>query len=488
MLVTDDGFDSEDLGKGLVLAIDRKDTSGCLNILYEAQEFEDDSFFKEVIQFVEAEDCLCHLLKLLSGDEPIDVKLITAIVNEVTYINPDILNLVMDYKMFDVAHKLIDFGFKSSYALCMAILHSQELLIYKLMIKRVAIDRFTLLSTVVADNIELAKYFLFTDFESYSRKEEYYKDNRLYKEYHTYRHGYVHSYKFSGGFGGLAALLLNRLQFIRLFNKLGLMEDVVSIFAFEIDVNFIANACDVWETLGDDDVETEKSILYERLLNSQVITDMEMKSSIISDAIEDNNPPLLSRLLEDTGYNISINGRPLIMYLLEKYLDAMEDDDGRIEMLHDAIIKTVGETDYINGVVGEDAPLFAAIRCNLCSVVDILIQRGADVKQLLWGQCPLAIAIEEENEAISELLIRNHAAIDIQDEEGKTPLICAVKHYLLNTVRLLITHNSDVSIKDNYGKTAYDYAKQCPNAEDIVAILDSPYTATCNETTKKPSI
>ncbi len=49
-----------------------------------------------------------------------------------------------------------------------------------------------------------------------------------------------------------------------------------------------------------------------------------------------------------------------------------------------------------------------------------------------------------------ELLLENGAAVNLQDVDGSTALMCAVEHEFLNIVRLLLTRpECDVNIADN---------------------------------------
>jgi hypothetical protein len=91
----------------------------------------------------------------------------------------------------------------------------------------------------------------------------------------------------------------------------------------------------------------------------------------------------------------------------------------------------------VEGVVGGQNALHAAIENSQCETVECLLRRGADVNAVLDGVPPLHHAIDVEADHISQmqqshrgrslvaLLLQYHADISIEDGKGRTALACA---------------------------------------------------------------
>ncbi len=63
------------------------------------------------------------------------------------------------------------------------------------------------------------------------------------------------------------------------------------------------------------------------------------------------------------------------------------------------------------------------------------------------------LAVKHGKVDLVELLLENGAAVNLQDVDGSTALMCAVEHGSLNIVKLLLTRpECDVNIADNVNK------------------------------------
>lgn len=63
------------------------------------------------------------------------------------------------------------------------------------------------------------------------------------------------------------------------------------------------------------------------------------------------------------------------------------------------------------------------------------------------------LAVKHGKIDLVELLLENGAAVNLQDVDGSTALMCAVEHEALNIVKLLLTRpECDVNIADNVNK------------------------------------
>lgn len=108
---------------------------------------------------------------------------------------------------------------------------------------------------------------------------------------------------------------------------------------------------------------------------------------------------------------------------------------------------------------GVDSPLIAAIFWGHVEVVNLLIDRGANVNRAgLHGARPLSTAIVGGNVAIVRLLIAKGADINAGGIDGRTPLIEAAQRGLTGLVKLLIDKGADVHARDENAQTALDYA------------------------------
>ena len=60
------------------------------------------------------------------------------------------------------------------------------------------------------------------------------------------------------------------------------------------------------------------------------------------------------------------------------------------------------------------------------------------------------LAVKHGKPDLVELLLENGAAVNLQDADGSTALMCAVEHESLNIVKLLLAKpECDVNIADN---------------------------------------
>ena len=75
------------------------------------------------------------------------------------------------------------------------------------------------------------------------------------------------------------------------------------------------------------------------------------------------------------------------------------------------------------------SPLHVAILQNNRDIVELLLEKGADVNlQNNSGDTPLHFAIAGENVELCNLLLNAGADVNLQNENGKTPLHHAVEN------------------------------------------------------------
>ncbi len=165
-------------------------------------------------------------------------------------------------------------------------------------------------------------------------------------------------------------------------------------------------------------------------------------------------------------------------------------------------------------IEGQDSLLHEAVKNNATDEVKALLAKkipGLINHKGYLGYSPLHIAVRENNTEMARLLIDNHADIDIQDNEGSTPLYMAsyflqspedafkfasvlldnqAKVNIINNItmstalhpavkagnyqlaKLLIAHGADLNIKDNSGKTVLFLAVERGDLPMVKLLID----------------
>ena len=95
-------------------------------------------------------------------------------------------------------------------------------------------------------------------------------------------------------------------------------------------------------------------------------------------------------------------------------------------------------------------PLYiAALRKNY-NVLELLIQKGANVNEMCPDLSPLFMAASDGDEKLAKILIDNNADINIKTvTRGFTPLFWAAVSNHKNVVDLLVKNGADLNAKDN---------------------------------------
>ncbi len=191
-----------------------------------------------------------------------------------------------------------------------------------------------------------------------------------------------------------------------------------------------------------------------------------------------------------------------IKYLVDAGIDLNQQDRSGDTALHWACI--FSETELVKYLIdkgadvnkqncyGENALACVGGRTDPQIVKDLL-EAGSDVNMqkypVLMGMIPLSMCRRPEEDMLTwwerkehihilenmKMLIEAGANINIQDSEGKTPLIKAVEEKHVDFVEFLCAAGADLEIKDNSGKTAYDYATEihdyAANKPEILEII-----------------
>ena len=104
-------------------------------------------------------------------------------------------------------------------------------------------------------------------------------------------------------------------------------------------------------------------------------------------------------------------------------------------------------------------------------MVDFLIQSRADIEKVgMHHRTPIYYAADEE---AAELLINAGSKINIQDDEGLTPLHLAAKNGFLDVAEILIRHGANVNAIDNQKQTPLHKAAEDGQDEMCQLLLEN---------------
>ena len=110
------------------------------------------------------------------------------------------------------------------------------------------------------------------------------------------------------------------------------------------------------------------------------------------------------------------------------------------------------------------SPLMAAVISERYSAIKLLLDRGADIDQLSWSAIGLASALRYcaryGKTETAALLLDRGANIDIEDDEGETPLKMAIQSQKIEMVKLLVERGANVFVRDEEGPTPLEYSQK----------------------------
>lgn len=176
-------------------------------------------------------------------------------------------------------------------------------------------------------------------------------------------------------------------------------------------------------------------------------------------AIRQDNPSKMEELL-NRGFDantVNANGQYGLYMAL---------GDGSLKVAKTLINWSQTDVNKLN--LKDESPLMlAALKENL-ELVQMLIQRGADVNKTGWA--PLHYAASKGNLEIVALLVENSAYIDAESPNGTTPLMMAAMYGTPATVSFLLQEGADPQLKNQRGMTALQFAQQ-GNRPDSVEVI-----------------
>ncbi len=118
----------------------------------------------------------------------------------------------------------------------------------------------------------------------------------------------------------------------------------------------------------------------------------------------------------------------------------------------------------------DESPLMLAALRGQKALVELLIERDADVNKTGWT--PLHYAASGGHAAIAQILLDHSAYIDAESPNGTTPLMMAAMYGSPDVVKLLLAQGADRDLKNQLGMTALDFAKQ-GSRKDAIELLQS---------------
>jgi len=117
-------------------------------------------------------------------------------------------------------------------------------------------------------------------------------------------------------------------------------------------------------------------------------------------------------------------------------------------------------------------------------LVEMLIQKGANVNASNFGWTPLHWAADGGHKEVVTYLIKNGAEVNAKEMQGNTPLHCAAVAGRLDTVRLLLNNGAEPNLKTADGETVLDQAIRWDRHE-IVELLRKHDAKTSEEMDKE---
>ena len=102
--------------------------------------------------------------------------------------------------------------------------------------------------------------------------------------------------------------------------------------------------------------------------------------------------------------------------------------------------------------------LHIAAKHNSVKVIRFLLKQNFDINVLTetTKESPIFYTIDENNKEAFKFLVRQGANINLQNENGETPLEIATRKNLSDFVEILIKKGAKINTKDSKGKTPFD--------------------------------
>jgi ankyrin repeat protein len=178
-------------------------------------------------------------------------------------------------------------------------------------------------------------------------------------------------------------------------------------------------------------------------------------------------------VLLDAGANpnhvvrIFLGERPILLSALEN------DCSGIVQLLLQRGADVNGAS---TGLFSSNTPLLIAAKKGNLELVKLLLQYKPNIEHdggMFHGETALIVALENRHTEVADLLVKNGANVNPRDSFDRTALMSSAMHGETEVVRALLSYGADANLKDHFDATALMFAAQNGFLEISRLLLDN---------------